>query len=108
MYNTMAKIEALGQFAEQKPIKKQFEWKNYVRNLGNISERNRVVLDDLENMINQGGQDTQEFLEGLNNGEFRNPALSLVQFFRDVLNSAERAELLDEIRKAGASPGTEI
>lgn len=103
----MVKIEALGFFCKEERSKKQFRWKNYVCRPENISEKHIVVLDGLEDIINQGGPDTQEFVNALNNGEFRKPALSLVQFFRDILNSAERAELLDEIRKAGSSPGAE-
>ena len=83
------------------PVLERFVWRDYMHHLGDITEGSQKKLDTLEDFINQGGPESREFLHALRAGEYRKPVLSLVQFFRDILEPDERARLLDEIRRSG-------
>lgn len=85
---------------EQKEIKK-FDWRDYSLNPETLPQELVEKLDYLADLINQGGKDTEDFLEPLHRGNYSQPLMTLVNFYRDLLNPAERKQLLDAVEKAG-------
>ncbi len=78
---------------------KSFEWRKFARDHEKVPAELAAKLDELSELVNTS-PDGKEFLVALANDQYRKPLLSLVQFFRDVLTSEERAELFDAVEDA--------
>jgi hypothetical protein len=86
-----------GPFSPFETEPKAFDWRGYIRSVGSVPAEVARKLDELADLVNKEGPDG-EFLRHIDN--YRNPALSLVQSFRDILTQEEREELFDALQKA--------
>lgn len=82
--------------AEKKGI---FNWRQYIKEPEKISPEMASKLDDLNDLINKGGPEVEEFMHDLSS--FSQPVLTMVNFFRDILTPDERKELLRAVRESG-------
>lgn len=84
---------------------KKFDWRTWAHGVEQLPPDVVEKLDQLEALINEGGPEVQDFLNGLEKGGFRRGTyvIAMIHYFRDILTSEERRRLDAEVRKADPS-----
>ena len=77
-----------------KDEERRFDWRRYLRAPERLSADQAKRMDVLASLLDSDSPEAEEFFTELRNGNYRQPAASLVHFFRDVLTPDERKELL--------------
>ena len=94
-----------GKQFEQREGEERFDWHDYVQKPEEMPPAFAEKLDEMVNLVNGGGIEAEQFISALKNGQYRKPLLSLVQFFRDILEPNEKKELFDAVEKCEPTGG---
>jgi hypothetical protein len=81
-------------------IPKKFDWRKHMSGVDGLAPEIVSQLDQLEEIINEDGDDVKDFLSALEKGQYRNPVLSMITYFRGVITPEEQGSLHDAIMEA--------
>ena len=79
---------------------KKFDWRTYANGIESLPQEVTDKLDMLEDMVNEESDDVKDFLTAFERGQYRNPVLSMITYFRGTITPDEMGTLHDAIMKA--------
>lgn len=86
----------------EREIIDHFDWRDFLDTPEEMPAGLASTLDKLAELINdKKDPDSVEFINSVNDGSLRQPVLTMIGYYRDILKPEERKELSEAAEKCG-------